>query len=179
MNSPWELSSDEKKKLRQWWDELDKNRGDRAQLRRAETPEDVLLTPAFAHFLNMMPARWSGNALIKLTDSAAVAAVLSRVKEREGDSSFAKALALPKQQGSDRPAMSELRFQQLQKSRTEEEFFRRLCRAVRMLGDRANIVSLAEDILHWLLESRAELAFRPQDRLAVRWASDYYANLRD
>ena len=117
--------------------------------------------------------------MIPLTNAAMVAAVIARVKENDKRGiGFAKSLALPKEGGS-KAVMSELRFQQLQKSRTPEEFFVRICRAVDLLNRKANVVSLADDILHWLAEKRFGPASKPADRLAVRWASDYYAALKD
>ena len=163
------------KGLRDWHNWLDANRGDRAQLRRAQSPDDVLLTTAFAHFLQHMPRRWSED--LAITDAALVAAVLARVRQDDSKTSFAKALASPKVGGT-KARMSELRFQQLQKSHTPEDFFKRLCRAVALLGGEVNIPALANDILHWLKENRTAPAIKAQDRLAVRWASDYYANFK-
>lgn len=70
--------------------------------------------------------------------------------------------------------MSELRFQQLQKSRDPEEFFRRLLRAIKLAECRINIISLAESILHWMDEYRFGIDREPQKRLAVRWGTEYY-----
>lgn len=173
------LKPNEADKLREWWSWLDDNRGDRAQLRRADFSDDILLTPAFAHFLKMMPEDWSSNGQrVTLSDAAMVAAILSRVKDdvNSEDSSFAKSLGMPKEDGGSRPAMSELRFQQLQKSRTAEDFFTHICRAINLLGGKVNVVSLADDILNWLTEQRFGPSSRSQERLAIRWASDYYEN---
>lgn len=168
----------EAEKLANWWVWLDDNRGDRALLRRANNPDDVLLTPAFAHFIQKMPARWAaGEAALPLTDAAMVAAVISRVKT-PSEKSFAVALASP-QEGGSKAVMSELRFQQLQKSRTEEDFFRRVCRALALLNGKANIADLADSILHWLSEFRTAPASKPQERLAVKWASEYYSVYKD
>jgi len=166
--------------LLSWWNWLDDNRGDRAILRRANSPDDVLLTSAFAHFLQKMPSKWSDNKhSLPLTDAAMVAAIIARVKIHDATrTSFAKALASPKEGGS-KAAMTELRFQQLQKSRTPEDFFSRLSRAVDLLGRKTNILSLADDTLHWLNEHRFGPSSKPMERLAVRWASDYYAAFKD
>jgi CRISPR system Cascade subunit CasB len=174
------LDQEDCKALLTWWGWLDDHsRGDRAVLRRASSPDDVLLTPAFAHFLQKMPTRWVENKAIRLSDAAMVAAVVARVKKHDGSKkSFATSLASAKEGGS-KAAMSELRFQQLQKSRTPEEFFPRLCRAIDLLGGRVNIISMADDALHWLSENRSGPASKPDKRLAVRWASDYYAALKD
>lgn len=173
------ISEADAEKLKSWWSWLDENRGDRAPLRRADNPDDILLTPAFAHFLQQMPSRWAaGEAVLPITDAAMVAAVLSRVKNPDDSKSFAKALASPKEGGS-KAVMSELRFQQLQKSRTPEDFFRRVCRAVALLNGKANITDLADSILHWLHEFRTAPASKPQQRLAVKWASEYYSVYKD
>lgn len=167
--------------LKKWWAWLDDNRGDRAQLRRAENPDDILLTPAFSHFLQSMPESWAKGEKLPITDMAMIAAVVARVKRDEPKDSkvtFARALAQPKEGGS-KAAMSELRFQQLQKSRTPEDFYLRICRAVSLLGCKVNIASLADDIAHWLAEFRYGPASKPADRLAVRWATDYYAVFKD
>jgi CRISPR system Cascade subunit CasB len=161
-------------KLLEWWVWLDDNRGDRARLRRVESPDDVLLTGAFSRFLSVMPESWSEPD--HLPASALVAAIVAQVKDKHSGSSFATQLATPKA-GGDKPRMSELRFQQLQKSNDPTEFFRRLLRSVRMLDGNVNILSLANDVLHWMYEYRKGVDRNPQDRLAFCWANDYYRAL--
>lgn len=164
--------------LMAWRRSLDDNRGERARLRRAESPDDVLLTEAFFNFLKEMPEKWSEPK--HLPASTLVAAVLAHAntpeKNYQGTDSFAAQLAAPKD-GGDKPRMSELRFQQLQKSHDPTEFFRRLLRAVRMLDRNVNILSLANDILHWMHEYQRGIDRKPQDRLAFCWANDYYRTL--
>ncbi|MBL4867221.1 MAG: type I-E CRISPR-associated protein Cse2/CasB [Pseudomonadales bacterium] len=172
------LDKDDQSKLLDWWRWLDENRGDRAQLRRAKGSDDILLTAAFSHFLYKMPGRWSESDQISITNAAMVAAVVARIKKNNEKSSFARELGLPKEGGS-HAVMSELRFLQLQKSRTPDEFFTRTCRAIALLGGKASVLSVADDILHWLDEQRFGPSSKPQDRLAVRWASDYYAALKN
>lgn len=164
-------TEDARQKLYFWFNWLDENRGDRARLRRAETPDDVLLTEPFFNFLRQMPDSWARQWNLPI--AAMVAAVLAHVKENEGKKTFAAQLASPKP-GTDRSRMSELRFQQLQKSRTPDEFFRRLIRAVKLADGQVNIVSLADSIQRWMNEYRFGTSLKPFDRLAVRWASDYY-----
>jgi len=161
-------------RLLEWWNWLDDNRGDRARLRRVDSSDDVLLTSAFSRFLAEMPDDWSGSG--QLPASALVAAIVAQVKENVVTSSFAAQLATPKE-GGDKPRMSELRFQQLQKSQDPTEFYRRLLRAVRMLDGNVNILSLTNDILHWMNEYRKGVDRNPQHRLAFCWASDYYRAL--
>lgn len=160
--------------LTSWWKSLDKNRGDRARLRRAERPDDVLLTEPFFRFLQHMPEEWAKSEA--LLSSAIVAAALSHVKELRDSETFATQLALPKQ-GGKKARMSELRFQQLQKSRDPDEFFRRLLRAISLTDGKVNILSLAESILHWMNEYLYGFNREPLKRLSVRWATDYYSAL--
>jgi len=162
------------KRLLNWWESLDKHRGDRARLRRAERPDDVLLTEPFFRFLQQMPEEWAKPEAF--LSSAIVAAALSHVKEPRDGETFATQLALPKQDGK-KARMSELRFQQLQKSRDPEEFFRRLLRAIHLAESKVNILSLAESILHWMNEYRYGINREPEKRLTVRWATDYYTAL--
>ena len=175
------LGPEDVERLKAWWDSLNENRGERAQLRRAVQPDDILMTPAFSGFLQRMPGYWGaaeGQQGISISEAAFVAAVLARVKTPEEKHSFASILALPKEPGG-KPVMSELRFQQLQKSRTPQEFFTRICRAVALTNGKANLSSLADDILHWLNEHRFGPASKPQQRLAIRWASDYYQHFKE
>src|SRR5262245_15228276 len=109
-------------KLLEWWNWLEDNRGDRARLRRVESPDDVLLTEEFSHFLHVMPENWSESR--QLPAAALVAAIVAHVKEDVRGSNFAAQLAASKDSG-DKPRMSELRFRQLQKSHDPTEFFRR------------------------------------------------------
>ena len=169
------MVQESRKPIERWWQSLDENRGDRAVLRRAMVPDDVLLTAAFARFLRQMPPGWP-DSKVPITGAAMVAAVVAGV-DKNIEESFAAALATDNN-SKGRAVMSELRFQQLQKSRSPEEFFIRIRRAVNLLERKVNIVSLANDTLDWYQEHRFGPASRPEQRLAVRWANDYYINLK-
>jgi CRISPR system Cascade subunit CasB len=175
--------------LKRWHHWLDDNRGDRARLRRAERPEDILLTDAFFHFLEQMSENWREKN--SMFTSAAVAGLLAHVKEDRQTlskgyqpkdkkkprkiASFAEQLATPIK--GEKPSMSELRFQQLQKSRTTDDFYRRVLRAIRLLDGKVNISSLTNDIIHWHQEFENQIDPKPFNRLAVRWATDYFTAL--
>lgn len=184
------LTLAESNALQRWHNRLDDNRGDRARLRRAERPEDILLTDAFFNFLQRMPEDWRKK--IPMLTSAAVAGLLSHVKKDKqalsrgyqpndknkprNTASFAEQLATPVK--NKKPPMSELRFQQLQKSRTTDDFYRRILRAIRLLDGKVNISSLANDIIHWNREFDNQIEHKPTNRLAVRWATDYFTALQ-
>jgi CRISPR system Cascade subunit CasB len=173
-------SEDDQNRLIKWWDWLGRHRGERAELKRASSGDEVLMTQAFRHFLTFMPDHWSKPQ--SLFDSAMVAGLLARVEEAdkglEQNFTFAGALGKPRK-GGDKPVMSELRFLQLQKSRDPEEFYRRMARALALLRGKAPVLSLADGILHWMLEYRRVVDREPMKRLAVRWANDYYSHLKD
>ena len=187
------LNAAESKALQDWHIWLDDNRGDRARLRRAESPEDILLTDAFFHFLDKMDKASSNWSHTKpMLTSASIAGALSQVKSNKQapsklynskatdtpkkSASFAEQLATPTE-GKSKAPMSELRFQQLQKSPTTDDFYRRIIRAIRLLGGDVNILSLANDIIHWHKEFERQLDRQPAKRLTVRWATDYFTAL--
>ncbi|MGR9116780.1 MAG: type I-E CRISPR-associated protein Cse2/CasB [Gammaproteobacteria bacterium] len=184
------LEFDDQKALQHWHQWLEDNRGDRARLRRAEGPEDILLTDAFFHFLEKMPDtdRWRKNMLVSASVAGALSVVktnkqsISRIyKSKDAGSSvkpasFAEQLATPTE-GKSKAPMSELRFQQLQKSKTIDDFYRRILRAIRLLDGNVNILSLANDIIHWHREYQHTIDRNPNNRLAVRWATDYFTAL--
>jgi CRISPR system Cascade subunit CasB len=169
------LNESEKQVLQNWHAGLDDNRGDRARLRRADGPEDILLTSAFFHFLSPLPEKWRQEK--NLLCSACVAGALAHVKTVNSKSkSFAQQLATPPE-GKSRAPLSELRFQQLQKSPTLEDFYRRIIRAIRLLDGNVNIISLANDIRQWHQEFEKPFGKKPDQRLAVRWATEYFTAL--
>ncbi len=190
MNEYFFLNSADIGALQGWHSRLDKNRGDRARLHRAERAEDVLLTDSFYRFLQNMPQGWRDER--RIFSAAAVAGLLSHVREDHQQTSkkyqsknakkpkrtasFAEQLATTTV-GQKKPPMSELRFQQLLKSRSTDEFYRNVRRAVQLLGGRVNILSLANDIIHWHREFNKQIDRQPGKRLAVRWATDYFSVL--
>jgi CRISPR system Cascade subunit CasB len=108
---------------------------------------------------------------------ATVAAVLADVRSNS-EIPFAAALGSQKEK-TGKPYMSELRFSQLQKSTDSDSFLRRSRRSVALLGRKANVLSLADSILHWHREQQGHFAAKPQHRLAVRWATDYFTAMSE
>jgi CRISPR system Cascade subunit CasB len=177
------LNCSEQNALKDWHDSLNRNRADRARLRRAENPEDILLTEAFFHFLHFMPEmfpgfmenKWQFSEKQRFYVIASIAGLLSHAKQNNEISSFAKQLAGT---GRDRAPMSELRFQQLLKSPNPADFYRRMIRAIRLLDGNVNVISVANDIIQWFWEHEQKESDRyPSNRLAVRWATDYFTAL--
>ncbi|WP_434657841.1 type I-E CRISPR-associated protein Cse2/CasB [Chromobacterium violaceum] len=146
-------------------------RGDRGQLRRCATSEDVWLLSAFHLLLQVLR---DNKVEARADELALVAAVTAHAKHVPGKE-FAHSLGQKKPGGEGSPVMSELRFRQLQTCRDEDSFFRQARRAVNLLGGEVDVGKLAVDLLQWVWEFRAEHpSLPPQKRLKLRWATAYY-----
>jgi CRISPR system Cascade subunit CasB len=168
-------NEEDHEKLLKWWSSLKGNPGWRAELRRAESPADVLLCQGFRQLTYELAGYWTKEQ--NLLGLAAVAGVLAHIEKNNGKG-FAETCAMPAEGGDrEKPAMSELRFAQLQKSRTLNELFIRMVRAVRLLRKTVSPVSVADSILHWTREMvHGETETNPRNRLRVRWGLDYFQN---
>lgn len=197
---PLTLSDEDFIVMESWWENLDLHRGDRAQLKRSRTPDEVLTQEAFANFVayktdlkteegKLVPRSLSKNWRNPdhFYAAALVCGVLCRVKvsshqsslldkEKSKEASFAEQLARSKK-SSDQPIMSKMRFQRLQQSRTIEEFFLNMCRAIDLLSGEVNLRSLIEDTLQWYREFFFGKNKSPTKRISVRWATDYFLTL--
>ncbi|PVY79148.1 CRISPR-associated Cse2 family protein [Tamilnaduibacter salinus] len=158
----------------EWWQQLDKQRGTRAELRRSDTLDAVLLTEGFRNLWQALEQTGQRRDRDMLS-WACVAAALAEVREQPTakDTTFARRLGEQKEK-TGKPYMSEMRFAQLQKSRSGDDFLMRLRRALSLINKTAPVLSLADNILHWFQEQQGDQAARPMDRLAVRWATDYF-----
>ncbi len=78
-------------------------------------------------------------------------------------------------ENSSRSHLSELRFQQLQTADTDEEFLMLMRRLVKRLKRNAPIARLADDILCWFAEYHDRIPREVEKRIALKWASEYYA----
>lgn len=157
-------------------------RGERAQLRRCADAEELL-----GHAATLLLAR----QLIELNDEkgplpdtslsyeqlAWVAGVLAVVKDdaRDGRS---LALLLGNAAGNERPVMSELRFESLQRSTALPDLFVQWRRAVQLAGGVVDVARLADDLLGWQREL-GRVSARASDGVKFHWACDYYLSTRD
>lgn len=161
---------DDQKKLTQWWESLEDKRGERATLRRCETPSDVLVQDAFHELCGLLPAI----AKDDLLGLAAVAGLLAHVKENV-ESEFPRLLG--RDQGGGRPVISKLRFQQILASEDIDELFSRLRRALQVVDKKANIVSLADGVLHWSREQMSIYDPIPSHRFKFVWSKNYFSEI--
>ena len=97
-------------KLFEWWQELEENKGDRANLRRCATPLETTFLPASYKLLSKLQTcngDWNRDKI------CAISGVLSHVRENSSED-FAKQLS-QKKPGSEQAVFSELRFRKLLK----------------------------------------------------------------
>lgn len=146
----------------------------RAELKRAASPDAVLLTSGFRALWLSLPQEVREEKVRPWTPLAwaTLAGVLGLVRTNM-DGNFGAALGQIAP-GTDKPIVSELRFAQLQGARTPEDFYRRLSRIIRQLKGRAPVIPLARDILVWFDEHHRKLPKRADKQLSVTWAMDYY-----
>ncbi|MDI9633585.1 MAG: type I-E CRISPR-associated protein Cse2/CasB [Methanolinea sp.] len=147
--------------LLEWWGTLDQNRGERADLRRCKTTEDVAFVPAYHRLRKALLPLGEVNDRSLCT----VAGVLSHVRENDGSGSFAAQLArIPP--GRDAPLMSELRFRRFISIRDPELLYREAIRAVRILDGIVNITDLAQGLYWWTPETRKKWTFEYFEKIA-------------
>jgi CRISPR system Cascade subunit CasB len=138
----------------QWWRGLADRSGDRAALRRAGTPAEVVFLPAY-HDLRQ---RLSGTGWQSWRALASMAGVLAHVREDDARRRFPEQLAAPGRSGGG-ALLSGLRFRRLIQHTDRDELFLPLIRVIRLLGGTANVRDLAKSIQYWGERTRREWAF--------------------
>ncbi len=148
--------------LRRWWEGLKENRGARARLRRAKTPDEVFVSPDYQRGLLALLAA-SGISLD--ADSALRLAlgvgVLVHVKEAPPEGHFARQLA-PAEESQE--SVRDPRFRKLLATTDPDDLFLMLRRLVDYLGGVAHIQSLVTGASDWT------------DKTRRAWAVEYYVN---
>lgn len=149
--------------LAAWWRGLESDRGARAELRRARSPEDAALIPATIDLITRLratPVAKRSGWLLRIPTIAGLAAHLDH-------NAVDKVLAppnrdaLPRYMASangDRPRVSELRFRRLlQYSR--DELYRPMIRVLAQLDHQAGLFDLADAIFWWGPQIQKSWAF--------------------
>lgn len=165
MNSKAEVLKSEKFKTAvwQWWQTLDKDRGQRAELRRCSSWAEVYISAAYRdHLAAQMQASFALDEK-DLACLALPAGVLAHARSLEKGLHFAKLFA---QRGSGSPAMRDVRFRRLLAIADDktDELFVMLVRLVWLMDDTAALPGLLEIGRFWNDQSR------------IRWAKEYYPN---
>ncbi|MDE3269543.1 MAG: type I-E CRISPR-associated protein Cse2/CasB [Pseudomonadota bacterium] len=141
------------KKLRKWWQSLEDDRGQRAELRRAKSVREVILLPCFQRSCRQFASifgresRWQSRL-------ALIMGMLAHVQQMPKDGvSIAKQMAR-----GDKPAVHPLRFRRLLQCE-REELYVALIRVVRLLDGCANIHDIAKACFYWSYAVKKDWAF--------------------
>lgn len=147
--------------LMTWRKDLARHTAARAELRRAQTPLDVARIGYF-HVLISRLREADYNVNLYNSDAVAIAAALvARIRYYNGRSTFAKQMS-EKRRGT--PLISKMRLKRILDAEEHEDIVRELSSAIRIMGERANILDLADGIVNW------------NDRVRRDWLYRYYGN---
>lgn len=153
--------------LRNWWQELKNNKGEKAALKRADSLTEVVFCPAYHRFLRTLRNEGYSVSESRYSKLAAIAGLSARIKQDIPGAFGAQMGAL---KPGDKPILSELRVRRVLACDDLEELYMLLRRALGILGGNASLSGLASTIWQW--ESLSEK--RPYDSRR-QMAYDYYA----
>jgi CRISPR system Cascade subunit CasB len=142
--------------LQDWWAELGKSPGVRAELRRCGDLQEAALATGTLDLCRRVKGGFGD--LVRI---GAIAALASHIKE--GDT---RRLAESFAGVGDTPALSELRFRRLIQCQDREELFPLLRRTLHLLGGRANLGDLALSVWLWGDLTRRDWTFTYYKHLA-------------
>ncbi len=147
--------------LLRWWADLSRRRGERAELRRASTPAEVIFCPGYHRLLGELRSAGYVPGASAAAGLAIVAALAAHVETNAPTGSFARQMAEPA--GPQRGArVSGLRFRRLLAFPDRDQLLPALVRALRLTGGKARVLELARSAFFW------------GDSVRKRWAYDYY-----
>ena len=136
--------------LKKCWEDIQHNRGERAELSRAKSVDDIILLPAFQRVCVRFECFFDGEDNWEYR-IAAIVGLLAHVRTTTSHK-------IASQMAGDPPKVSELRFRRLlQKDR--RELFVTMIRVLRMLNNEANIHDLANAVYYWGTEVKRDWAF--------------------
>lgn len=151
-----------------WRLQLEKDKGERAVLRRAASLTEVMLSPAFHALLNDLRRAGYGVPEYRYPKLAAIVGLAARIKTVSSDG-LATRMGMPKPGGA-ASTVSELRLRRILACDDIEELYTLLRRALALLDEQANLADLAATVWHWSpLDDKRP--YDPRRRLAY----DYYA----
>lgn len=145
-----------------WWKGLEDDRASRAILRRASSPTLVAFTAPYQRlYRRLQAAGWPADARPRDNDRlAAIVGLLAHVKENE--SRLVPEAMSQRDEGGDRPQVSELRFLRLLDAPGPDALYSGLRRVLPLMKHRIDVLALANDFLHW------------GDAVKKRWAYGYH-----
>jgi CRISPR system Cascade subunit CasB len=151
--------------LLEWHKGLEQDKGSRARLRRAASPDDVIFEPSFHQLLaKLRPAFRVDDPRVR-RNLAAFAGLAARVREHIEDFPLARQMGTSgARKNSDSLAVTEQRFRRLLTTPTLDARYSQLARMIHLLGHRIDLLSLADALCYW----------ETDPDLRQQWAYDYY-----
>lgn len=147
-----------------WWAVLKSphSSGNRAMLRRSKSPNEVVMQSAYYALLESVLELEGIDTLRKTVPYRLplIAGLLAHVKE-DSKCPVAKAMGM-KGKGSDRPAISDLRFRRILRTEDGAELYITMIRVIKMLDYKVDVRDLITSLFFWNEQTRK------------RWASQYY-----
>lgn len=145
-----------------WWQGLDDDRADRAILRRASSPTLVAISAPYQRlYRQLQSAGWPADARPQDNDRlAGIVGLLAHVKENE--SRPVPAAMSQRDEGGDRPHVSELRFLRLLDAPDSDALYMGLRRVLPLMKHQVDVLALANDLIRW------------GDDVKKRWAYGYH-----
>ncbi len=153
--------------LMHWWMRIadesasGQDKADRAILKRCDSIEAVTRTAAYHRVYWAMRAQHQGAEWKPWEQDRLAMLVGLAAHVKRGGHKLATEMC-QRAQGSDRPAVSELRFRRLLESPDNDSLFVALLRVLPLVGRQLDLYPLARDLFSW------------DDSVKKRWAYDYY-----
>ncbi len=149
-----------RKTLQEWWTMLQESHGDRAQLRRAKTAEEVLVSPAYQRTLIASLRRKNIHPNMSEQEHLALGAgILAHAKKLTQGSHIARRLG---QLQILNDSIRDMRFRRLLAITDRDELYIGLLRMLKYLGNEVDPVSLVIGGYWWNETTKKE------------WARQYY-----
>lgn len=161
MKTPFDKGQPANSLLRKWWEGLEDNKGERAELSRCATPTEVLLCPAFYNIAG--PLEDAGIPATRRESTAAIVGLLASVRNDNAQLTIPEAMA----QGDSKPQVSPARFRRLLEAQNVDDLYPLLRRVLGLLDKTANVSDLAASVYDWENEDNES---------RKRWASKYFIN---
>lgn len=145
----------------------------RAELKRCKSAEMAILTPGFRALWFNLPEKITKSPISKTLECWGTIAVLLAYVKNANDYSIAYAAGL-KTDNKEKSVVSELRFAQLQQAKSEEDFLRRARRILNQLNGNVSPIRLMQDTRKWFNEFYQDSLVKSDEKIAIRWAMEYY-----
>jgi CRISPR system Cascade subunit CasB len=153
------------KALLEWQESLEQDKGSRARLRRAASPDEVAFEPAFHRLLAKLRPVFRVDDPKARRNLAALAGLAARVREHTADLPLARQMGRSgDRKSSAGPAVSEQRFRRLLTTASLDDRYSQLSRVIHLLGNKIDLLSLADAVCDW----------DDDPDLRQHWAYDYY-----